>query len=208
MYFSRSNELTLIDMIPLHEVTSVAATQDNEHSERSIDHSSHPSEIRTMEPSMHNRSQLQDSTAQNRDDSSFRGLRGSDYLEDQFNTLIQIKTIHDGFNSGRVYFLQTKSEELRRTVVRDILNAVENSKVEKASKSHFRSAQAKVERIYSTMQFQIAVAILIIAVRKQNTRSLSPRSPQLFTSTRGLANVCNIPTELEPKPSSKLSERV
>ena len=109
--------------------------------------------------SVHEQSQHNDAS-----DTFFRSREGIDFLEDQFDTFIQIKTTPDGFNSGRTYYLQTKSEELRQAVVDDVSRAVENAKSRLAGFSWFRNTQKRVGRVYNSMRFQVGVAFLIIAV--------------------------------------------
>ncbi len=76
-----------------------------------------------------------------------------------------IKTIADGFNSGRAYHFQAKSLEESQTVIHKLSKAVGNAKAKVEDHFSFRNTQAKAKLIYNTLTFQIMVAFLIIAVR-------------------------------------------
>ena len=179
LYFSRTKELVLIDMIPLHEVISVSEMKDTDKRKQCLDHTSLDSNFgsrlfsagsQESMNSVHEQSQHNDAS-----DTFFRSREGIDFLEDQFDTFIQIKTTPDGFNSGRTYYLQTKSEELRQAVVDDVSRAVESAKSRLAGFSWFRNTQKRVGRVYNSMRFQIGVAFLIIAV--SNRVDISVSSP-------------------------------
>jgi hypothetical protein len=152
MYFSRMSANNLIDMIPLHEISSVSEMKDFERITSSSD-LSNPSFNWRMSKS---------TKALDCENNSGAVEKG---CENQSGSFLQIKTTTDGFNSGRVYYLQTRSLEQCQTIVQELTRAVERAKAKIENLPLFRSTQAKLKIIYNTMTFQIMVAFLIITVR-------------------------------------------
>ena len=90
-------------MVPLHEIASVSEMQDFDKRRDSSDHFPHIMDIRGSESQKSfspQTTQKSFHSVQEDDNSSFRIRERVKYLEAQFETFVQIKTIPNGFNSG------------------------------------------------------------------------------------------------------------
>ena len=79
--------------------------------------------------------------------------------------VIQIETIPDGYNSGRVYYLKTESTECCESIVKDLKSYASAAKGRKAGISSFQKLQTIALSIHDSIPFQIVSALLIIAVQ-------------------------------------------
>ena len=87
-----------------------------------------------------------------------------DDCKDLSATSFQVRTVADGFNSGRIYYLQTSSCETCEEIVQDLKKLVHTAckRAEKASK--FRKCQKLVLSVYQSVPFQVLSSFLIILV--------------------------------------------
>jgi hypothetical protein len=84
-------------------------------------------------------------------------------VKEQVNTL-QIKTIPDGYNSGRTYYVRAQSESTCRKITAS-LNKLSTAARESADvRSRFEMVQLRLRGIYSSKCFQIFTSVLIIMV--------------------------------------------
>jgi hypothetical protein len=79
-------------------------------------------------------------------------------------TSIQIRTVLNGFNSGRIYYLQSDSAESCAEMVQCLqkIVGVAKARAEKASK--FRKSQKQLRTIYDSQLFQLLSSFLIVSV--------------------------------------------
>ena len=140
IYLTFVREDTVFDSIPLAEIASIQQINEPARNE-----SSTVSLLSTQQP--------RQSAAKSADSSQTR-----------FQYALQLKTIPDGFNSGRTYNLQAASDEQCRTVCESILRLSRRAREEAAATSSIRRAQARVAAMYESTAFQSGVAVLIIAV--------------------------------------------
>ena len=80
-----------------------------------------------------------------------------------FNTF-QIKTIHNGYNSGRSYYLRTKPDHQCLKIVNLLLEVVNAAKQKALALSRFKWAQKIVRGFHDSVYFQVFVCFLIFAV--------------------------------------------
>lgn len=81
---------------------------------------------------------------------------------------IQIRTIPDGFNSGRAYYLRASLNDSSKTtedLVQRLSFASQAAKLRTRRKSLFLRSQDAVKVVQGAFTFQIMIAALIIAVR-------------------------------------------
>jgi hypothetical protein len=82
----------------------------------------------------------------------------------KFRNSVQIRTVHGGYNSGRKYYIQTRSEAECAQMVEE-LDRLSKSELERfLAKSRFIKAQELVNKYYTTTTCRSIVAFLIIAV--------------------------------------------
>ncbi len=80
-------------------------------------------------------------------------------------SILQVKTILDGFNLGRVYYLKpSNGSATGACIVRALSEAVSSAKRIAERKSRFEKSQDAVRGIQESLCFQITVAILIMLV--------------------------------------------
>jgi hypothetical protein len=87
-----------------------------------------------------------------------------------FVNAFQIATIPDGHNSGRSYYLQAESSEVKRKIIKQLQLLTESARKRAEAKSLFRQAQDRVRGIYITWIFQSGAALLIVAVSPSKRR--------------------------------------
>ncbi len=92
------------------------------------------------------------------------GVTGLAALETalDFSRSLQIRTIPNGFNSGRKYFLQAESETLCSNLIFTLQGFVGSAIFRSRSPGQHR--QELIRRIYNSNSFQSFAAVLIILV--------------------------------------------
>ncbi len=83
-----------------------------------------------------------------------------------FNT-IQIKTIPNGFNSGRAYYLRPRADspdDVCRRIVEQMGGMAESAKKRAIVVSHFKRVQQAMRSLHDSLPFQALVSMLIMAV--------------------------------------------
>ena len=95
-----------------------------------------------------------------------KGGRSADSAQTRFRHALQLKTVEEGYNSGRTYYLQAASEDQCLAVCESIAQLARLAREELAARSRFGRFQNAVLVAYESTPFQSAVAILILAVRR------------------------------------------
>jgi hypothetical protein len=173
LLFSRVKETDVVDCIPMHEVLCVSEMHDSAHGspstslydasydtsglmsdhERDLEENNVETSVTVAVSSFSDR--IQSTAAQK--------FLQRKTVQGQVNTL-QIKTIPDGYNSGRTYYLRAQSESTCRKIT-SALNKLCTAARERASvKSRFEKVQLQLRGVYCSTPFQIFTAILIILV--------------------------------------------
>jgi hypothetical protein len=87
----------------------------------------------------------------------------------QANYTLQIKTVPDGLNSGRTYYLSTRNgiapEARRQAIVETLREAAEVARRRAEAKSRFERSQERAQWVQGSMAFQVFMATLIMVVR-------------------------------------------
>jgi hypothetical protein len=139
IYLTFVSEDTVFDSIPLAEIASIQQINETTRSEAS---------------------NLNSSQQQPRQSP----VKSADSSQTRFQHALQLKTISDGFNSGRTYNLQAASDEQCRVVCESLTRLARRAREDAATISSIRRAQARVAAVYESTLFQSGVALLIIAV--------------------------------------------
>ena len=85
-------------------------------------------------------------------------------LSQDFSNAFMIKTIAEGHNSGRNYYLQASSMEQCMGTVKLIKSLSKRAREKAAAQTRFARVQLKARKFYSSHWFQSGSATLIIAV--------------------------------------------
>jgi hypothetical protein len=141
IYLTSVSEYTVFDSIPLVEIASIQQIN-----ETSRNGSSTPAPTPT--PQQHRPS----------------SVKSADSSQTRFQYALQLKTIPDGFNSGRTYYLQAASDEQCYDVCESLSRLARRAREDDAATSCIRLAQERVAAVYESTPFQAAVALLIITV--------------------------------------------
>lgn len=83
----------------------------------------------------------------------------------KFRNVMQIATKNDGYNSGRIYYLSTESQETLQELIADLTRKAKNARAQAEARTGFRKLQRIVRKRYDSAQFQGLMALLIAAVR-------------------------------------------
>ena len=89
---------------------------------------------------------------------------------------MQIATIPTGYNSGRTYYVATRSKERLVTLINKLKKYAETERTRAEASSLFRKMQLNVRRQYESNFVQGAMALMIGAVSTHP--HLSTKSPQ------------------------------
>jgi hypothetical protein len=103
------------------------------------------------------------------DDESIRADAG--YMPLQF--AMQLKTAVDGYNSGRTYCLQARSDKEIRDAMASLAAAMERARSSN-NQPCIERWQGAVRAFYMSFPFQLLTAILIVAVGNRPRTSLKP----------------------------------
>jgi hypothetical protein len=82
----------------------------------------------------------------------------------QFQDAFTVETIPDGHNSGRIYHIRTSSQEKSHEMVASLKNRVAAARREIHARNRFRRNRDRLRRLYDSKFFQYTVAALILAV--------------------------------------------
>jgi hypothetical protein len=89
---------------------------------------------------------------------------GEGFDDENFSYAMQIATRDDGYNSGRIYYLSTDSQNSLRDLMSDLAKKAEVARVHAEARTTFRKFQLQVRNRYESRIFQSFMALLIIAV--------------------------------------------
>ncbi len=97
---------------------------------------------------------------------------------------LMIETQLDGYNSGRTYYLQAETSAACRETVEILTRSSQAAYRRLNSQTLFKKAKARVGKVFRSFYFQNFMALLIIAVSMQHSRSLlyhdlAPRKGQV-----------------------------
>jgi hypothetical protein len=145
----------LVDTVPLHEILSIAEMSnefDNTQTRKSWNMIRRTSSERNLDASDTSMASTQE-----------LNIRGRKYSP---KTVILIKTIPDGFNSGRVYYVRVALEQQERSLCDQLSTAVAAAKKLTFRKSWYHRSRDSLKSFYDSLSFQASMAVLIIAVRR------------------------------------------
>ena len=188
--FGKVADSVLIDAVPLEEISSIHVMQDgNALTNNGTNTSNSVSEASSKVISGENASttvskkrSLAKSNAMRGKSATMPGKQASSEMETGDSTkdfagsimgpnTISIMTDHNGYNSGRKYYVQALSDADRREIVTHLLAKSKAAKKEKESKGRIQRAKEKVARLTGSKPFQYFFAILIVFVSTQHCPS-------------------------------------
>ncbi len=184
--FSRAEQNMLIDSIPLSEIKSVeqlnetlndtnrqaneddsAKTQSQSVLTRKKSMVAHPMDVESYKQENNPSASFEsEPRASNIRVARIHALgRNSDVVTRMpHSSVIQIKTDRDGHNSGRTYYIRTKTPENDGQLITTLLSLAESAKIRAENKSRFERNQLQVRRVYISRPFQTLMAVLILGV--------------------------------------------
>ena len=83
----------------------------------------------------------------------------------RFSHAMQIGTHENGYNSGRIYYLSTDSQETLNELIQFMSKHASKAHARAEARNLFRKLQIKVREKYNSRVFQSCMAFLIAAVR-------------------------------------------
>jgi hypothetical protein len=180
--FSRADKDVLIDSIPLSEIKSVehltkklndTNRQANEGDSAKTQLQSLLSKSRSMfSQPLDVESNKQESNSEKTIDldpqasktQMFGSFGGNSDTRLPHSNAIQIKTIQDGHNSGRTYYIRSKTSEDDGRLVTTLTRLAKSAKIRAENKSRFERNQLQVRKVYNSRPFQYLMAVLIFGV--------------------------------------------
>ena len=170
MSFALMDDDNEIDFIPLAEVASVDEMCGTEDVDSDLTARKGPSERRISAKRSHSNLNvmLQDFRSGIFDED---GEDTNENTSQLFVNAFQIATISDGYNSGRSYYLQADSGEIKQQIISQLQALAKNAKLKAEVKSSFRRTQDRVRSVYVARPFQGAAAFLIVAVNPSLPRA-------------------------------------
>ncbi len=160
--FALIDEDSEIDFIPLSEVASVDEMWGVEDVEKiNRPDRRHGSNPRIQQSSLN--MLIKKSRSFVRDSSELEEVE-EESTSRLFVNAFQIATIPDGYNSGRSYYLQADSSDIKQQIISQLQVLAKTAKKKAEVKSSFHKAQDRVRSLYVTGPFQGTAALLIVAV--------------------------------------------
>jgi hypothetical protein len=160
----------LVDKIPLHEVLGVTEMKDEIEGHRPAPNRG--SLFSSVSVSGESRNKI-DSRIEE-PENCFVQKQKTFSIQGNLSNILQIKTIADGFNSGRTYYFSTRDgtnpEFRRQNIVSKLSEIVVKAQRKAQAKSRFQKSQEMVQRLQKSMLFQTAVAVLIMLVNHKTAR--------------------------------------
>ena len=192
LYIARPEGQEIIDDVPLHEVEEVMTmSEEIDPITKSLIDKSKPNRDFFFKGDLviGSTTALNDpETAIERNEEQERGagLQGSaskfSLVHANQSHSLQIKTALDGLNSGKTYYLSTRSspnpEQTRQSIVSQLLANSMKARRKAEAKSRFQKSQEKVQRFQSSLAFQLAMALLIMVVMQPKLAVSAPRRGQ------------------------------
>jgi hypothetical protein len=158
LFLARPDEEQLRDLIPLYEIRDVKKKADD--------------------PNLYTNNRRMDSLgsiggasedSHNPRIGALRNMKMTSLIDGQSEIvegehfLIQVRTIQDGYNSGRTYFFDARSEDLCNEWLQLLRKESDQAVVLKlAGPSHFQKLRFRLRRFYRSVIVQSVVALLII----------------------------------------------
>jgi hypothetical protein len=99
--------------------------------------------------------------------------------------IIQLKTVPEGYNLGRIYYLKTNIDTPDRLIIKHLSEARTKAKGKAERKSKFQRSQDMMRTVQESLVFQIIVAVLILLVRALFVGYIT--APKGLTDTRRLS---------------------
>jgi hypothetical protein len=90
--------------------------------------------------------------------------RKADPQKEKFKNSFQIRTLVDGYNSGRAYYLKASSEQECADLISKLGTSARVAKKAKEAKTRFEKSQERVRIAYRSILCQGFTAAMIIAV--------------------------------------------
>ena len=150
LFLARPEEELLRDWIPLHEILEVKKSNEN----------SDIKPVRNLDKEA--------SVAGNRQQASMLNIKFNLLVDDESQAdqstmnVIQIRTVENGYNSGRTYYLSTDSVESCQAWINSVRSAVDRAILLKlAGPGFLKKAQYRLGKFYHSNAVQSAVALLI-----------------------------------------------
>ena len=81
--------------------------------------------------------------------------------------VLEIKTLPDGYNSGRTYYLSTHSQHTLDELIQCLSHKAQAARAQAETRTAFQRLQLRVRRRYESPLFQGLMAVLIAAVRRR-----------------------------------------
>ncbi len=142
------SEEQVIDAIPLFEVEDISCEQRGSDSGNMDDAQGHK------------KSDLEKRSMQRAKSTMMIG----DSNNVKFKNSFKIRTLIDGYNSGRTYYLKASSDEKCADIVKQLSQSAKAAKKAKEAKTRFERSQERVRDIYHSAPCQSFVACMIVAV--------------------------------------------
>ena len=149
LYFALAGDDVIRDQIPLAEILSVDVMRESKDLDNLY------SNLR--DPNQFGRTSSRDFP---------RRRSSTNESDDTFMTLniFQIRTMQDGFNSGRTYYLKAESKDDCDKISSELKSKAVVARRRAEGTSRFLKSQSMVAEVYLSTPFQLCSALLILAV--------------------------------------------
>ena len=107
-----------------------------------------------------------------------------------FSHAMQIGTREDGYNSGRIYYISTDSQEALDDLIQLMDRLAKVARARAEARNWFRKLQMAVRKKYNSSAFQSLMAVLIAAASRPNPTARRPRGSGGPPARRGAAELC------------------
>ena len=155
LYFAHGE--IMVDSIPLHEILSIEEMNDDPELPKTLQSQS----MISFAASSLDRNNSGHGKHKNPSDCESK----KEALIGHRQCIIQLKTVPEGFNLGRIYYLKANLDTPDRLIITHLSEARTKAKTKQERKTRFQTSQDMVRTVQESFVFQVLVAVLILLVR-------------------------------------------
>ena len=157
LYVARED--SIVENIPLHEVVASEEMNDDHMPEQTM------METNKSQTFKQDLNKVQESSLAGNMKNAIELPSRKNLTRGQVQTIIQLRTVSEGINFGRVYYFKPSIETPASEMITRLSDASREAQQRSDRKSRFEKSQEFARRLQQSTLFQIAMGVLIMLVR-------------------------------------------
>ncbi len=153
-----------MDSIPLYEILSINEMNEDPDLSRPIIRSSNTKSSASISFDRTNSaSEVSASVRKDKNTVEYEAKKFT--LKGHRQSIIQLKTVPEGFNLGRTYYLKSNLDACDQPIITKLSDEIIKAKLVSERKSKMKRSREMMQTMYESFFFQSTVAVLILLVR-------------------------------------------